>query len=113
MQERPTSKEQELVFEAVTATMKQLKGSYSIISLIDNVRHGRTCLAPHRDLTLAPQVGLFAFRDPFGIRPLVLGHRVSEEGPEWAFASEDCAFGPLGFTKVCRPCPAPLCAQRI
>jgi hypothetical protein len=52
MQERPTSKEQELVFEAVTATMKQLKGSYSIISLIDNVRHGRTCLAPHRDLTL-------------------------------------------------------------
>ena len=61
--------------------MKQLKGSYSIISLIS-------------------QVGLFAFRDPFGIRPLVLGHRVSDEGPEWCFASEDCAFGPLGFIKV-------------
>jgi glutamine phosphoribosylpyrophosphate amidotransferase len=33
-QEKPSSKEQELVFEAVTATMKQLKGSYSVISLI-------------------------------------------------------------------------------
>jgi glutamine phosphoribosylpyrophosphate amidotransferase len=49
------------------------------------------------------QVGLFAFRDPFGIRPLVLGHRSSEDGPEWCFASEDCAFGPLGFTKVRLP----------
>jgi glutamine phosphoribosylpyrophosphate amidotransferase len=53
-----------------------------------------------RLLPRTPQVGLFAFRDPFGIRPLVLGHRVSEEGPEWCFASEDCAFGPLGFIKV-------------
>jgi glucosamine 6-phosphate synthetase-like amidotransferase/phosphosugar isomerase protein len=34
LQERPSSKERELVFEAVTATMKQLKGSYSVISLI-------------------------------------------------------------------------------
>ena len=60
---------------------------------------------------LALQVGLFAFRDPFGIRPLVLGHRVSEEGPEWCFASEDCAFGPLGFIKVCLALHALPCAQ--
>ena len=39
-QERPTSKERELVFEAVTATMKQLKGSYSIISMISQARCG-------------------------------------------------------------------------
>jgi amidophosphoribosyltransferase len=37
-QEHPLAKEQQLVFEAVTATMKQLKGSYSIISLISHVR---------------------------------------------------------------------------
>lgn len=79
--ERPSSLERELVFDAVTATMKQLRGSYSVISLIS-------------------QVGLFAFRDPFGIRPLVLGTRMTDDGPEWAFASEDCAFGPLAFTKV-------------
>ena len=38
LQERPSSKERELVFEAVTATMKQLKGSYSIISMISQAR---------------------------------------------------------------------------
>lgn len=36
--QNPSSKAQELVFEAVTATMKQLQGSYSIISLISSVR---------------------------------------------------------------------------
>ena len=35
------AKEQQLVFEAVTSTMKQLKGSYSIISLIAHVRCSR------------------------------------------------------------------------
>jgi glutamine phosphoribosylpyrophosphate amidotransferase len=60
---------------------------------------------------LAAQVGLFAFRDPFGIRPLVLGTRVSEEGPEWCFASEDCAFGPLGFVKA-RPGVRACCQPR-
>jgi len=97
-QEKPTSKERDLVFEAVRETMKQLKGSYSIISLISQAR-GSPAYLQHI-LTELAQVGLFAFRDPFGIRPLVLGHRVSEDGAEWCFASEDCAFGPLGFVKV-------------
>jgi len=96
-QDRPMSKPQELVFDAVKTTMQQLKGSYSIISLISHVR--LLAVLRHR-LTSILQVGLLAFRDPLGIRPLVLGHRVSEDGPEWCFASEDCAFGPLGFTKV-------------
>ena len=42
-------------------------------------------------------VGLVAFRDPFGIRPLCLGTRLTPDGPEWCVASEDCAFGPIGF----------------
>lgn len=32
--ERPTSLEQELVMDAVTATMQQLQGSYAVLSLI-------------------------------------------------------------------------------
>ena len=44
--------------------------------------------------------GLVAFRDPNGIRPLVLGTRLTEHGPEWCVASEDCAFGPIGFKRV-------------
>jgi amidophosphoribosyltransferase len=79
--EHSEAKPQDLVFDAVAATMRQLQGTYSIVSLVCNV-------------------GLLAFRDPHGVRPLVLGYRVSDAGAEWCFASEDCAFGPLGFTKV-------------
>ena len=40
------------MFEAVTATMKQLKGSYSIISLISQARSDVTKLSiPHTDPT--------------------------------------------------------------
>lgn len=48
------------------------------------------------------QVGLVAFRDPHGIRPLVIGKRPSADasGIEWAIASEDCAFGPIAFERV-------------
>ena len=33
-------------------------------------------------------------------RPLVLGRRMTPKGEEWAVASEDCAFGPIGFKRV-------------
>lgn len=33
-------------------------------------------------------------------RPLVLGKRSSRHGDEWCVASEDCAFGPIGFKRV-------------
>ena len=46
------------------------------------------------------QVGMFGFRDPNGIRPLVLGKRTGFNGNEWCLASEDCAFGPVGFERV-------------
>jgi amidophosphoribosyltransferase len=51
-------------------------------------------------ICLVRGVGLVAFRDPNGIRPLVLGTRLTEQGPEWCVASEDCAFGPVGFKRV-------------
>ncbi len=34
------------------------------------------------------------------LRPLVLGKRSSPHGDEWCVASEDCAFGPIGFERV-------------
>lgn len=33
-------------------------------------------------------------------RPLVLGSRERGGRTEWCVASEDCAFGPIGFTRV-------------
>eukprot|EP00884_Botryococcus_braunii_P014172 jgi/Botrbrau1/22756/Bobra.0132s0088.1 len=77
----PNKKKLDFVFEAGQAMMGLLKGAYSCICLINGV-------------------GLVAFRDPHGIRPLVLGKRTGANGDEWAIASEDCAFGPVGFERV-------------
>ncbi|KAK9814073.1 hypothetical protein WJX72_000317 [[Myrmecia] bisecta] len=77
----PNQKKMDFVFEAGRATMAAVKGAYSCIMLVKGV-------------------GLVAFRDPFGIRPLVLGRRQSRHGDEWCVASEDCAFGPIGFERV-------------
>ncbi|AEC02086.1 amidophosphoribosyltransferase [Parasphaerochaeta coccoides] len=45
--------------------------------------------------------GIVAMRDPYGVRPLVMGERVSAEGKsEYIFASEDTMFYMLGFTLV-------------
>jgi amidophosphoribosyltransferase len=45
--------------------------------------------------------GLIAFRDPHGIRPLVMGERTSSDGKkEYIFASEDTMFYMLGYTLV-------------
>lgn len=56
----------------------------------------------HDHVHVHVQVGLVAFRDPHGIRPLVIGKRPSADasGIEWAIASEDCAFGPIAFERV-------------
>ena len=77
----PNECKAELVAEAVEASMRLLRGAYSCICLVNGV-------------------GLLAFRDPHGIRPLVLGRRVGARGEEWCVASEDCAYGPIGYERV-------------
>lgn len=45
--------------------------------------------------------GLIAFRDPHGIRPLVMGERLNEQGEkDYIFASETTMFYTLGFQPV-------------
>ena len=77
----PNRKKMDMLFEAGEATMGLIQGAYSCICIVKGV-------------------GLVAFRDPHGIRPLVLGRRNGPRGEEWCVASEDCAFGPIGFVRV-------------
>jgi amidophosphoribosyltransferase len=43
---------------------------------------------------------MVGFRDPNGIRPLVIGRREGPDGLEWALASESVALDILGFKRV-------------
>ncbi len=61
------------VFAAVRGVHKRIKGSYAVVALI----------AGH---------GLLAFRDPFGIRPLCMGHGKNEFGKTVMVASESVAL---------------------
>ncbi|WP_299269104.1 amidophosphoribosyltransferase [uncultured Psychrosphaera sp.] len=69
------------VFDAVTRVHKQIRGAYAVVSVI--IGHG-----------------LLAFRDPNGIRPLVLGQRETEQGVEYMVASESVALDIDGFKLV-------------
>lgn len=70
-------------FTALCASVKNImnivQGSYSVVSIIQNK-------------------GLVAFRDPHGIRPLVIGERITDTGKkDYIIASETTMFYSLGF----------------
>jgi len=67
------------VFSSVSHVHKRCSGGYAAVGMI--VGHG-----------------LFAFRDPLGIRPLTIGAREGTKGKEYAVASESVALSGLGFS---------------
>ena len=70
------------IFAGVKMTMERVQGAYSVICMIAGV-------------------GMLAFRDPHGIRPLSVAKRDEDgQGDDYAFASEDVAFGINGFQKL-------------
>ncbi len=67
------------IFSAVAKMHEKIRGAYACVAMI--IGHG-----------------LVAFRDPHGIRPLVLGKKTREDGrSEYMVASESVALDTLGF----------------
>lgn len=75
---RPTSRQ---IFEAVEAVHRRCSGGYAVVAMIVGF-------------------GIVAFRDPNGIRPLVLGERKSDAGSDYMVASESVALDILQFERL-------------
>ena len=70
----------ERIHAAVAAAFKRAKGAYSVCGILS-------------------EGVMFAFRDPSGIKPCMVGRRESAEGVEWAVASESVSFDVIGFDR--------------
>lgn len=69
------------IFEAVKGVHRRCRGGYAAVAMITGL-------------------GIVAFRDPYGIRPLVFGKRETAIGTEYMIASESVAIDMLGFELV-------------
>src|ERR1700742_1319282 len=69
------------VFAAANAVYRRCRGGYAVVAMV--IGHG-----------------ILGFRDPNGIRPLVLGRRETAKGPEWMLASESVALDMSAFQFV-------------
>jgi amidophosphoribosyltransferase len=69
------------IFTAVSGVHRRCRGAYAVVAMIAGY-------------------GLLAFRDPYGIRPLVFGRAETERGYEYQVASESVALDVLGFKLI-------------
>ncbi|HEX5127121.1 MAG TPA: amidophosphoribosyltransferase [Rhodocyclaceae bacterium] len=71
----------DIIFRAVAGVHSRARGAYAAVVMIAGY-------------------GLLAFRDPYGIRPLVVGKNETARGTEYMVASESVAIDVLGFKLI-------------
>ncbi|KAA3626064.1 MAG: amidophosphoribosyltransferase [Proteobacteria bacterium] len=69
------------VFEAVAGVHRRCRGGYAAVAMITGY-------------------GIVGFRDPFGIRPIVIGQRETPQGMDYMIASESVALDAVGFELI-------------
>jgi amidophosphoribosyltransferase len=69
------------VFAGVEAVYREVKGAYSVVAILADG-------------------SLVAFRDPFGIKPIVFGEKRTDEGVWYACASESVVLDVAGYKKT-------------
>lgn len=69
------------VFDAVRAVHAEARGAYSVVAVL-------------------PDLGMVAFRDPYGIKPLVMGRKETGEGVYYASASESVVLDVTGYERL-------------
>jgi amidophosphoribosyltransferase len=69
------------IFASVEGVHRRCKGGYAVVAMVADY-------------------GLVGFRDPNGLRPLVVGKKHTDSGTEYILASESVALDVLGYTLI-------------
>ena len=69
------------IFAAVAAVHAEVKGAYSVVATL-------------------PDVGMVAFRDPYGIKPITVGKREIDGQESWAVASESVVLDVIEYRRA-------------
>lgn len=69
------------IFQAMTRVYQRCRGAYAAVAMISGY-------------------GMVGFRDPHGIRPIIIGQRDSVSGKEYMIASESVALDAAGFAHL-------------
>lgn len=98
-----TSSDSEILLNIFAHELREVVGSSSLRAAPDDIFNAvsgvfKRCNGAYAVVVMVLGVGILAFRDKCGIRPLVYGTRQTKHGCAHMFASESVALDVLGYT---------------